>query len=99
MPILEAQAIGKPVLCGDVTSLPEVTGGAALTFDPKLPVSIAAAIERIESDSAMREELIHKGLANAMRFSDADNMANHYLKTLAEVVQGPSSTQPELRYA
>ena len=37
MPVVEAQAIGKPVLCGNVTSLPEVAGEAALIFDPRLP--------------------------------------------------------------
>jgi glycosyltransferase involved in cell wall biosynthesis len=99
MPIVEAQAAGKPVLCGDLTSLPEVAGDAALTFDSKLPASIAAGIQRIESDFAIRQELIRKGLANAMRFTDADDMANRYLKTLAEVVHGSSSKQPALRYA
>lgn len=99
MPIVEAQAAGKPVLCGDLTSLPEVAGDAALTFDSKLPASIAAGIERIESDSALRQELIRKGLTNAKRFADADDMANHYLQTLAEVVHGSSPKQPALRYA
>ena len=34
MPVLEAMAHGKPVLCSNVTSLPEVAGEAAVYFDP-----------------------------------------------------------------
>jgi glycosyltransferase involved in cell wall biosynthesis len=90
MPVIEAQAIGKPVLCGNVTSLPEISGGAALIFDPKLPESIVEAIQRIESDLQLRQELSRSGLANARRFADADTMANEYLTVLAEAVQNRS---------
>jgi glycosyltransferase involved in cell wall biosynthesis len=37
MPVIEAMAAGKPVLCSNVTSLPEIAGGAALLFDPRKP--------------------------------------------------------------
>ena len=45
MPVLEAMAFDKPVLCSDVTSLPEVAGNAALLFDPHVPEAIAGAIQ------------------------------------------------------
>jgi glycosyltransferase involved in cell wall biosynthesis len=98
MPVIEAQAIGKPVLCGNLTSLPEVAGEAALIFDPRLPESIVAAMQRIESDLTVRQDLIRNGFENVKRFVNADAMASQYLRTLGEVVQGASSNHRELRH-
>jgi glycosyltransferase involved in cell wall biosynthesis len=98
MPVIEAQAIGKPVLCGNLTSLPEVAGQAALIFDPRLPESIVAAMQRIESDLTVRQDLIRNGFENVKRFVNADAMASQYLRTLGEVVQGASSNHRELRH-
>lgn len=44
MPVAEAIIAGKPVLCSNVTSLPELTGEAALTFDPDNVQEIAASM-------------------------------------------------------
>jgi glycosyltransferase involved in cell wall biosynthesis len=99
MPVIEAQAIGKPVLCSNVGSLPEVADEAALIFDPKLPESIVAAMQRIESDLTLRQELIRNGLQNVKRFLDADAMATQYLAIFREVVQGVSSRHVERRHA
>lgn len=91
MPVLEAQAMGKPVLCSNIETLAEVAGASALTFNPKLPEKIVAAMRRIESDMTLREDLVRNGFENAKRFSDADAMANRYLRTLADVTHGAPS--------
>ena len=98
MPVIEAQSIGKPVLCSNLTSLPEVAGEAALLFDPRLPESIVTAMQRIESDLTVRQDLIRHGFENVKRFADADAMASQYLTTFAEVVQGASFPRRELRH-
>ncbi len=90
MPVIEAQALGKPVACSNATSLPEVAGEAALLFDPKLPMSIAEAIERIDSDAALRDDLRVKGFKNAEAFQDADLMAEEYLSIFREVLSQAS---------
>jgi glycosyltransferase involved in cell wall biosynthesis len=82
MPVLEAMAAGAPVLCSNVTSLPEIAGGAALLFDPQSPAAIAGAIARIESDGALREQLIQDGLRRAAAFSSPREMAQSYLDVL-----------------
>jgi len=69
LPVLEAMARGVPVACSDRGSLGEVTGGAAVTFDPEQPRAIAAAIERLLADPAERERLRVAGHANAARFT------------------------------
>jgi glycosyltransferase involved in cell wall biosynthesis len=98
MPVIEAQAIGKPVLCSNLASLPEVAGEAALVFDPKLPESIVTAMRQIESDLTVRRNLIRNGFENVKRFADADAMASQYLTTLGEVVQGASSPRRQPRH-
>jgi glycosyltransferase involved in cell wall biosynthesis len=69
LPPLEAMACGAPVICSNTTSLPEVVGDAALTFDPARTDDIAAALGRVLGDSALRDDLIARGRARAARFS------------------------------
>ena len=68
LPPLEAMKCGAPVIVGNRTSLPEVVGNAALQVDPFDPSSIAAAIQAIISDAALRAELRAKGMARAKQF-------------------------------
>jgi glycosyltransferase involved in cell wall biosynthesis len=44
LPILEAMACGCPVVTSNISSMPEIAGGAAVLCDPHEPASIAAAI-------------------------------------------------------
>jgi glycosyltransferase involved in cell wall biosynthesis len=69
MPALEAMACGTPVACSSVSSLPEVVGEAALTFDPHDVEDIALAMRRGVDDGALREELIARGFERVKRFT------------------------------
>lgn len=82
MPVVEAMHAGVPVLCSDVTSLPEIAADAALLFDPKLPLRIVEAMERADSDAALMRELVARGHRNAARFADRERMAAQYLEIL-----------------
>lgn len=75
LPPLEAMACGTPVVTSNVSSLPEVAGGAALLVDPHDPASIAEGIRRAVSDETLRAELIAKGLARARDFSWDESVA------------------------
>jgi glycosyltransferase involved in cell wall biosynthesis len=72
LPVVEAMACGTPVLTSNTTSLPEVAGDAALLVDPLSVDEIAAGIERLCTDIALRENLQRKGLLQAARFSWSD---------------------------
>jgi glycosyltransferase involved in cell wall biosynthesis len=79
MPILEAQATGRPVLTSNCASMPDVAGGGALLVDPTSVASIRAGLQRLLQDPTCRQELIERGLANVRRFS-ASEIAGQYLQ-------------------
>src|SRR5439155_195 len=68
-PPLEAMACGCPVAASDRGALAEICGDAAAPLDPEDPDSIAAAIERVTGDEALRERLRAAGLERAARFT------------------------------
>lgn len=69
LPPLEAMQCGVPVIVGDRTSLPEVVGDAGILVDPFDVDALAAAIEKVISDSNLRTELSLQGLARAKLFN------------------------------
>jgi glycosyltransferase involved in cell wall biosynthesis len=69
LPILEAFGCGCPVITSNVTSMPEVAGGAALLVDPGNVDEIGAAMIRFAEDAALRSALAQKGLARVGDFS------------------------------
>jgi alpha-1,3-rhamnosyl/mannosyltransferase len=69
LPVLEAMACGTPVVCSNVSSLPEVAGDAACQVNPLAVDELAAAIGRVLGDAALRQQMRERGLAQAARFS------------------------------
>lgn len=57
MPVAEAIIARKPVLCSNVTSLPELAGDAALTFDPLSVEDIAVSLLNIAKNAELRTDL------------------------------------------
>jgi glycosyltransferase involved in cell wall biosynthesis len=93
MPVLEAMAASVPVLCSNLTSLPEIAGPqgrpAALQFDPRRPAAIAEAIERLESDPALRPSLIERGRQWAQSLPGAAAMVARYWEIFEDAVKHP----------
>jgi glycosyltransferase involved in cell wall biosynthesis len=58
MPLAEAILAGKPVACSNVTSLPEIAGDAALTFDPLNIHDIGGRLLEIINDPKRRSQLV-----------------------------------------
>lgn len=68
LPILEANAIGRPVIAGNNSSLPEVAGDAALMINADSIDEIRSSVRRLIEDEALRNNLIAKGYENVKRF-------------------------------
>ena len=90
LPVLEAMACGTPVLCSNVSSLPEVAGNAALLVDPLDVESMAEAMNRLLQDEGLRARLVERGLQQARQFS-WDRCARETLAVLeATLLPDPS---------
>ena len=92
LPILEAQAVGRPVVTSNVTSMPEVAGDAAELVDPFDVGSIRAGVLRVIHDRGRRNELISRGFENVRRFSPqaiADQYADIYREVAGQRHRGP----------
>jgi glycosyltransferase involved in cell wall biosynthesis len=69
LPVLEAFAAQVPVITSTTTSLPEVTGTAALTVEPTDVDTLSEAMQRLLDDHALHASLQQQGLARARRFT------------------------------
>ncbi len=69
LPVLEAMACGTPVACSNTASLTEVTGEAALLFDPHATAEIRDALAELIEDGSQRARRAEQGLARAGLYS------------------------------
>jgi glycosyltransferase involved in cell wall biosynthesis len=69
LPVLEAMAIGTPVLASNVSALPELVGDAGLLVDPTDAAAIAAGLESLLSDPDLRARLSARGRVRAGEFT------------------------------
>jgi glycosyltransferase involved in cell wall biosynthesis len=84
LPIVEAQAAGKPVVTSSLPPMCDVAGGAAALVDPYDPASIREAIIKVIGDPAYRKTLVGTGLSNAARFSPS-SIAGQYAAIYREL--------------
>jgi glycosyltransferase involved in cell wall biosynthesis len=66
LPVLEAMACGCPVAASGTTSLPELCGDAAASFDPRSPAEMVVAVESLLWDPA---PFVAKGFVQAKLFT------------------------------
>ncbi len=82
IPIIEAQSSSIPVVAATGSCLEEAGGDAALYVSPDNDKALATSAMRLIEDTALRTEMINKGLENVKRFSaekiasDIENIYN-----------------------
>jgi glycosyltransferase involved in cell wall biosynthesis len=89
LPPLEAMASGTPVVTSNQSSLPEVTGDAAVLVDPYDVGSIVGGIRRVLSDPDFAAALRRRGPERAREFSWARSVDS--TRTVYEQVGRPSA--------
>lgn len=67
--LVEAMALGCPVLAADATALPEVLGSGGETFPLDSTKPLAGLLRRLVVDEAFREDLADRGSRRAQAFS------------------------------
>jgi len=69
IPVLEAMSCGTPVVTSNVSSLPEVSGDAAVLINPESADDLASAMRTILNQPTYRQTLIERGIERARQFS------------------------------
>jgi len=85
---LEAGLSGCALVLGDIPSLREVWGEAALFVDPESPDELPEAIETLIADGALRREMRRRASRRARRFS-AEAMGERYLQLYRQLTASP----------
>ncbi len=87
IPIMEAFYAETPVLTSNVTSMPEVSGDAALQVNPYSATDIAEALQKLATDHSLRSDLVEKGRLQRQKFSwdqTASLLWQSIIKTIGE---------------
>ncbi len=69
IPLLEAMYSETPVVCSNVSSLPEVGGDAVVTFDPDSPENIASVISYVLENPQLQVKMVQAGREQLKKFS------------------------------
>jgi glycosyltransferase involved in cell wall biosynthesis len=88
LPVLEAAAAGCPVIASSHPAIRETVGDAGILCDPARPDEFAAAMIRMATDRAAREQLRSRGLARAAQF-DWSRAARETLDVYESVIAAP----------
>ena len=91
LPILEAMACGRAVICSNTSAMPEVADGAGILFDPRSIEDITRAIRDVLLDNDLRSRMERLGLQRAAGFS-WQRAARATLDVYREVAEATSPT-------
>jgi glycosyltransferase involved in cell wall biosynthesis len=78
MPIIEAQASGRPLITSNISPMREIAGRGACLVNPLNVLQIRKMILKIITNSNYRNQLIKQGKQNVIRYSPT-SVAGHYL--------------------
>ena len=92
LPIIEANAIGRPVLTSNISPMKEVAGNAACLTDCYDSRSIRSGILKIINDVDYRQSLIQNGFDNTKRFS-LERVTGEYISFYKELLQKKDKTR------
>lgn len=78
MPLIEANAVGRPVLASDIEPIKSVAADAALLVNPYNTGEIKEGINKLLNDKDLCQRLIESGLKNAAKYT-AESVSKQYL--------------------
>ena len=84
MPIIECQAIGRPVITSNMGAMKEIAEGSAVLVDPYNPAEIRKAMDTLVQNKKFYDEVVARGFVNAAKF-DHLTIARQYLEVYKEL--------------
>lgn len=84
MPIVEGQAVGRPVVTSNISPMNEVAGAGAIRVDPTDVNAIKKAYLKVISDEDFRNNVINKGLENVQQYR-LQTVAGRYIELYNEI--------------
>jgi glycosyltransferase involved in cell wall biosynthesis len=75
LPVIEAQALGLPVICSEISVLREVSGGYACFVGPDNPEKAAGIVYDFLQNDEMMKSNVANGFANAKHYQWSKNAA------------------------
>lgn len=69
LPLVEAMALGCPIVSSSASCMPEICGDAAMLADPDDPAQWQAHLRTLTASADLRSELKERGLARAKAYS------------------------------
>jgi glycosyltransferase involved in cell wall biosynthesis len=86
MPIIEAQAIGRPVITSNIGAMAEVSKDSVCYVNPYEVASIKKGILEVCQNEGYRKKLINSGFENIKRFQP-DQIAKQYTDLYKEILK------------
>ena len=90
VPILEAQACGRPVITSNLSPMKDVAGEGALLVNPNSVNEIKSAVNQIINNSILRKALVENGLENVKKYF-ASSVAGQYYKLYKKIYDANNS--------
>lgn len=84
LPVIEAQAIGRPIITSNVASIPEVAGRGALLVNPEKINEIRYAVSKVTNNKILRDQLTKDGITNVQKFKSS-YIAKKYIHVYNEL--------------
>lgn len=84
MPIIEGQAVGRPVITSNTGAMKEVGEGSAVLVDPNSPQEIRKAMDTLLHDKKYYDEVVANGFKNADKYNHV-TIARQYLQVYEEL--------------
>lgn len=69
VPLVEAMACHTPIICSNISSMPEISGNAAIHVDPNNTHEISEAMYHISTDMTLRDRLIQAAQSQISKYT------------------------------
>lgn len=90
LPILEACAVGRPLVTSRISPMDEIADDAACKVNPYNTLDIRRGITKVIEDAQYRDQLINNGWKMRYRYS-IENITNQYSEIYEQIAQQPET--------